>query len=184
MYHFFCGFKNAQKQPCLCDLQKRCSSKCCKVYRKTLVSESVYNKVKLATLLKKDSDTGVFLWIFWNYYGQIFFKTPLATASECWRLEKSSWLLVKDISFFNPLRFIILNDSILMDPFMGYKNFIFKLFTKDRRNWSSFSEVFALLTICFLYLIIVRKVANLLLAFVFCMIFVHVRFMSFWPWMK
>ena len=75
------------------------------------------------------------------------------------------------ISFFSPLRFLILNDSILMDLFKGYKNFIFKLFTKERRNSSEFSEVFAVLSICFSCLIIVGKVANLLSTFVFCMIF-------------
>ena len=49
-YHLFCGFKNIQKQPCLCVLQKRCSSKCCKIYRKTHMPESLLNKVKLTTL--------------------------------------------------------------------------------------------------------------------------------------
>ena len=60
LYHLFCGFKNVQKQPCVCVLQKRCSLKCCKIYRKTRASESIFNKVKLATLLKKDFGVGVF----------------------------------------------------------------------------------------------------------------------------
>ena len=60
LYHLFCGFKNAQKQPYLCISQKRCS-KCCKTYRKTHVPKSIFNKVKLATLLKKESGTGAFL---------------------------------------------------------------------------------------------------------------------------
>ena len=59
--HFFCGFDNAQKQPCICVLQKRCSSKWCKIYRKASEPESIFNKVKLATLFKKDSGTIVFL---------------------------------------------------------------------------------------------------------------------------
>ena len=57
----FCGFNNAQKQPCICVLQKRCSSKWCKIYRKASEPESIFNKVKLATLFKKDSGTIVFL---------------------------------------------------------------------------------------------------------------------------
>ena len=51
---------------------------------------------------------------------------------------------------------------------MGCKNFIFKRFTKERKNSSEFSELFALLSIC---LIIVGKAVNLLLTFVICMIF-------------
>ena len=42
------------------------------------------------------------------------------------------------ILFFSPLRFLILNNSILM----GCKNF--RLFTKDKRNSLEFSEMFAL----------------------------------------
>ena len=64
---------------------------------------------------------------------------------------------------------------------MGYKNSIFKLFSKEPRNSSEFSEILALISICFLCLIVVAKLANLLLTFVICMIFFHVRFMSFWP---
>ena len=85
------------------------------------------------------------------------------------------------ISFFSLLKFLIFNDSIRADLFMGYKNSIFKLFSKEPRNSSEFSESFALISICFLCLIVVAKLANLLLTFVICMIFFHVRFMSFWP---
>ena len=85
------------------------------------------------------------------------------------------------ISFLCPVRFLILNDSILTDRFMGCKNFTLKLFTKERRNSSEFSEIFALLSICFLCLIVVTKVVNLLLTFFICMMFFHVRFMSLWP---
>ena len=67
LYHLFCSFKNPQKQPCVCVLPKRCYSKFCKIHRKTHVPESIFNKVKLATLLKKDSGTRIFQWIFRNY---------------------------------------------------------------------------------------------------------------------
>ena len=43
------------------------------------------------------------------------------------------------ILLFSPLRFLILNKSI----FMGCKNFIFRLFTKDKRNSLELSEMFA-----------------------------------------
>ena len=63
-----------------------------------------------------------------------FIKHLRAAASECWRLEKSSWLL----------RFLILNDSILMNLLMGCRNFIFKLLTKERRKSLEFSEMIAI----------------------------------------
>ena len=44
---------NAQKQPCVCVSEKRCSSNCFKIYRKTCVTESIFNKIKFGTLLKK-----------------------------------------------------------------------------------------------------------------------------------
>ena len=52
--------------------------------------------------------------------------------SDCW----------SKIIFFSLLRFLILNDSILADLFMGCKNSIFKLFSKEPRNSSEFSEIF------------------------------------------
>ena len=67
LYHLFRGIKNAQNQPCVCVLQIRCSSKCCKIYRKTRVPVSIFNKLKPLTLLKEDFGTLVFLWIFRNY---------------------------------------------------------------------------------------------------------------------
>ena len=42
LYHLFCGFKNTQKQPCACVLQKWCSSKCCKIYKKNPTCTGVY----------------------------------------------------------------------------------------------------------------------------------------------
>ena len=100
-----------------------------------------------------------------------FIKHLRATASECWRLEKSSWLLVEE-QVCSSLRFLILIDIIHMDLLMGCRNFIFKLFTKEPRKSLEFSEIFALLSmVWFSYLIIVGKALNLLLTFVICMIF-------------
>ena len=101
----------------------------------------------------------------------------LLNAEDC-KDPRDCW---SKISFLCPVRFLILNDSILTDRFMGCKNFTLKLFTKERRNSSEFSEIFALLSICFLCLIVVTKVVNLLLTFFICMMFFHVRFMSLWP---
>ena len=44
----------------------------CQTYRKTRVSEPIFDKVKFATLSKRDSDTGFFLLILLNYQGQLF----------------------------------------------------------------------------------------------------------------
>ena len=38
------------------------------------------------------------------------------------------------IAFFSSLKFLILNNSILIDLLMGCKNLIFKFFTKERRK--------------------------------------------------
>ena len=48
-YHvsLFCGFENAQKQPVVFFLQKKCSSKYCKIYRKPLVPQSFLIKLGL-----------------------------------------------------------------------------------------------------------------------------------------
>ena len=99
MYHLFCGFKNAQKPPHVCVLHKRCPSKCCKICRKARVLESIFNKVKLATLLKKTLRQVFSCEFFEIIKGDFFIKHLRVSASECWRLEKSSWLLVKDIIF-------------------------------------------------------------------------------------
>ena len=93
LYHLFCGFKNAQKQPCVCVLQKMCFSKWWKIYRKTGVPESVFNKVKLATALKNRLRHTCFPVNFSKLLRTTFFIKHLwATVSECWQLEKSSWL--------------------------------------------------------------------------------------------
>ena len=94
------------------------------------------------------------------------------TTCECWRLDFQPWI-------FSPLRFLILINSILMDLLMGWRNFIFKLFTVAQRNSLEFSGIFGLLsTICFSCLIIIWKNVDLLLIFVICMILFHVLFIT------
>ena len=181
---FFSGFKNAQRQQFKCVLQKRYSSKCCKIYRKTRVLESVFNKVKFETLLKKTPRQVLSFEFFEIIKGNFFVKHLQASAllnADNRKDPRDCW---SKISFFSPLRFLIFNDTILADLFMGCKNFIFKLFTKERRNSSEFSEFFALLSICFRCLIVVAKVVNLLLTFVICIIFSMFVLCHFGPWMK
>ena len=113
LFHLFCGFRIAQKQPCGSLLLNRYSSKFCKIYGKTHVPESIFNKVNLASLLKRDSGAGVFRWMFRNYSEQFFIKHLWATGSDFWRLEKSSWLLLQ-CNICQLLWFLIFNDSILM----------------------------------------------------------------------
>ena len=141
MYNLFCGLKNAQKQSCVCVLQKRPSSKFYKTYKKARVPELIFNKVKHVNLLEKDLGTCVCQWI----YGQ----HPLN--ADDWKNSHDCW---SKMSFFNPLRFLILNDRILMDLLMGWKTFILKFFTKERRNSLELSEIFVVLSmICYSCLI-------------------------------
>ena len=68
--------------------------------------------------------------------------------ADDWKTPLDYWF---KISFFSPLRFLILNDGILTELLMRRKNFIFKLFTKERKNSSEFSEIFAFLLMCFMF---------------------------------
>ena len=104
------------------------------------------NRVRLATLIRKDSGKGVFLWIFRNYEGHLFYKTLQGDCFVVWKNPHVCW---SKISFFSPLRFLILIDSILIAIVMKCRNFIFKLFTKERRNSLEFPGVLSLLSICF-----------------------------------
>ena len=115
LFHLFCGFKIAQKQPCGSVLLNRYSSKFCKTSWKTHVPESIFNKVNLASLLKKRLKCRFFS-------EQFSIKHLWATGSDFWRLEKSSWLLVQ-CNISQTLWFLIFNDNILM--------LIFILFTKS-----------------------------------------------------
>ena len=58
-----------------------------------------------------------------------------------WKNPRDCW---SKISFFSPLRFLILDKNILMNLFMGCKNFVFELFTKTRRNSSESSEIISM----------------------------------------
>ena len=67
---------------------KSCFLKFRNIHRKTPVLESFLNKVagleaypfRLATLLKRDSNTGIFLWILKSFLEQLFWKT---SANRC-----------------------------------------------------------------------------------------------------
>ena len=75
----FCNTERSNKTDYVSDFQKqlpkvfynkRCSLKFWKIHRKTPVPESFFIEVaglKPATLLKRDSGTGVFLWILRNF---------------------------------------------------------------------------------------------------------------------
>ena len=169
----FCGLENAQKQPVVSVLKKNCFSKYCKIYRKPLVPEPFLIKLGL----QKDSGDSVFLWIFRNMYKIHFLQNTSGRLLR--RLEKSSWLLVEDI--FQPCKFLILIDSILMGLAMECRNFIFKPFTKERRNSLEFSGICYDMLFMF---VIVGKVVNLLLPFATYMNSFYVLFVSFWPCMK
>ena len=69
-----------QKQSFAGVLQNRCSEKFRKLHRKALVLESLFKELagwSPATLLKKDSSTGVFLWSFSKTFKNTFlYGTP------------------------------------------------------------------------------------------------------------
>ena len=99
--------------------------KFCQIYRKTPVPESLF-LIKLLALgvwlyLKRDSGTGVFLWIGEIYKNIFFYKTPLMAASVhgimywwftalywYWRNQQCWYFIVKKIDssgaviFFSP----------------------------------------------------------------------------------
>ena len=54
LYHLFCGFQNAQMQPCICVLSKRCSSKFCQISTEKHVCWSLF-LIKLSLQLNKNS---------------------------------------------------------------------------------------------------------------------------------
>ena len=58
--------------------------------------------------------------------------------ADDWKNPHDCW---SEISFFIPLKFLILNDSILMDLRMGCRNFTFKHFTKERKKSLEFSSL-------------------------------------------
>ena len=147
-------------------------------FRKTNCAGVIFNKVRLATLIKK-TPAQVFFCEFFEIINDTFFIKHLH--------QKNSHDYWSKVLFFSHLRFLILIDSILMDLHMGCRNFPFKHFTKERRNSLEFSVLFfSLINYMFFLFAIVGKVGNtlFLLAFVTCMIFFYVLFASFWPWMK
>ena len=67
--------------------EKRYSWEFCKIHRKIsgVCQGLFFNKVtglRPATLLKKNSGTGVFLWSLQNFWEHPFYRTPLMTASQ------------------------------------------------------------------------------------------------------
>ena len=125
------------------------------IYGKKRAPESLL-KLSLQLLYYNKTPAHAFSCEFLEIIKENFFIKHLrATASECRRVKKSSWLLVEDI-IFQLLEVFILNDSILTDLIMGCRNFIFKLFPKKRRKSLEFSEIFAMLSMvwfsCFLLL--------------------------------
>ena len=69
--------------------KKNCSKKFRNIHEKTIVS--LFNKVagqRSATLLKRDSHTGVFLWILQNFQEHLFHRAP---PDDCLIGIFSSW---------------------------------------------------------------------------------------------
>ena len=96
---------DVQKQPSEVFHKKSCSSEICNSHRETPVLESLLNKVRPATSLKRDSNTSFFLWILWNSWEHLIWKTsangcflnvsflyPLNTSKNLWQIEPLKFL--------------------------------------------------------------------------------------------
>ena len=76
-----------QKQPFVDVLRNRCSAKLRNFLRKTPVLGSLFNKLagpkawRSATLLKRDFNSDIFVWILRNSEEQLFYRTPPVVAS-------------------------------------------------------------------------------------------------------
>ena len=100
--------------------------------------------------------------------------------ADDWKNPRDCW---SKLSLFSPLRFLIFNDSIITALSGDVKTLSSSFLLKSERFHQS-SQKFLLCYQCFSCLIIVGKVVNLLLTFVICMIFFHVLFKLFWPWLS
>ena len=76
---------------------QKCSPKCRKFYRKTRVLETVFNEVarlqtfRPVSLLRRDSNIGVFPWNLWNFQEHLFWRTS----------EDSYWSLNETFRIFS-----------------------------------------------------------------------------------
>ena len=96
--------------------------------------------------------------------------------ADYWKTPRDYW---SKISFFSPLRFLILKNSILMELFMRCKTLSSSFLLKSERFHQS-SQKFLLCYQCFSCLIIVGKVVNLL--FIFIYLFINICYLhDFFP---
>ena len=159
---FTLGVVCSEAAICIC-FTKEVLFEMLKKLQKTTFVGVFFNKVRLATLIKRGSSKGIFQWIFRNYYGHLFYKTPPGGCFVDWNNPHDCW---SKVSFFSPLKFLILIDSALMDLVMECRNFILQFFTKQRRNLLELPRILSLLSMIYVF---------------------HVRyrfFVSFWPRMK
>ena len=112
IFTFFCNSKNNYKMPSMLTIVISQNSVVavyryfvkypfCKIHRKTLVLESLFNKaagLQHVTLLKRDASTGVFLWTFQRFLKITFYRTP-PEDSLC-KLKLSSYLTHLPAMFF------------------------------------------------------------------------------------
>ena len=172
LYHFLWSWECSEAAGRIC-FKKELLFKILQNLQKTTCARAFLNKVRLAKRLRRQC----FPVNFSKYVRKPFLQNTSGRLLR--RLEKSSWLLVEDI--FQPCKFLILIDSIFMGLAMECRNFIFKPFTKERRNSLEFSGICYDMLFMF---VIVGKVVNLLLPFATYMNSFYVLFVSFSPCMK
>ena len=72
---------------------EKAALKFCSIHRKTPVSEPKLQTWRLASLLKRDSNTGVFLWILQNFTEHLFWRTSV-NRSYCREFYNNSVLIL------------------------------------------------------------------------------------------
>ena len=90
---------NPQKQSSADVLQNRCYLKFRKFHGKGSVLESLFNNV--ATLLKRYSNTGVFLWNLRNFWKHLFLQNTSGQPPECLKKLPGKYFLDKHWKSFN-----------------------------------------------------------------------------------
>ena len=109
-----------QKQPAELFFKKSCSINFCKIHRETPVLKSLFNKVaglRPATSWKRDSDTGVFLWILRNFLEHLFWSISandcFCSMVSCSRfiMDQKSWLPQECFTCQTPLHTIYLPNT-------------------------------------------------------------------------
>ena len=103
IYYFYCCFSTGIYRPEEAStggtLWKRYSKKFCNIHKKTTVLESFLNKVAGLQGIKRDPNTGVFLWILKNFK-DTYFEEHLRTAASRKSLKSTHFQKHQKLAYF------------------------------------------------------------------------------------